>query len=259
MGIEQKITDLQRTSAEQTAASQALSQEVAGKMGEIDKKVDESIAQFSAAFPIEFARHTNRTVYIDPTAGTDTQGSKVYQTLKYALNDNSFVQALVIVLRGDVLFNKSYLVTNRYLSINLGGWTLSRTKHNAMFNGEYNAYVKIFNGEIDFNLDEPELVLPGAGVCPFFYTVDTVMTLILGDRDGWAGERYKGGLKIKSNSPHLVTAVGSHINYRTHACRFELQGGAESCNMIYAASGGSIQQYSPYNVAADTGFIWSYE
>ncbi|EAP93451.1 hypothetical protein [Vibrio splendidus] len=41
MGIEQKITDLQRTSAEQTAASQALSQEVAGKMGEIDKKTED--------------------------------------------------------------------------------------------------------------------------------------------------------------------------------------------------------------------------
>ncbi|OEF42236.1 hypothetical protein OAE_15305 [Vibrio cyclitrophicus 1F289] len=45
MGIEQKITDLQRTSAEQTAASQALSQEVAGKMGEIDKDIKESKAK----------------------------------------------------------------------------------------------------------------------------------------------------------------------------------------------------------------------
>ncbi len=45
MGIEQKITDLQRTSAEQTAASQALSQEVAGKMGEIDKELKESKAK----------------------------------------------------------------------------------------------------------------------------------------------------------------------------------------------------------------------
>ncbi|MFA0546371.1 hypothetical protein [Vibrio splendidus] len=45
MGIEQKITDLQKTSAEQTAASQALSQEVAGKMGEIDKNVKESKAK----------------------------------------------------------------------------------------------------------------------------------------------------------------------------------------------------------------------
>lgn len=45
MGIEQKITDLQRTSAEQTAASQALSQEVAGKMGEIDKDLKESKAK----------------------------------------------------------------------------------------------------------------------------------------------------------------------------------------------------------------------
>ena len=46
MGIEQKITDLQRTSAEQTAASQALSQEVAGKMGEIDQKVVEAKDSF---------------------------------------------------------------------------------------------------------------------------------------------------------------------------------------------------------------------
>ncbi|MEZ8616001.1 hypothetical protein AB6D33_09120 [Vibrio splendidus] len=46
MGIEQKITDLQNTSAEQTAASQALSQEVAGKMGEIDQKVVEAKDSF---------------------------------------------------------------------------------------------------------------------------------------------------------------------------------------------------------------------
>ncbi|MEZ8852244.1 hypothetical protein AB6E22_14235 [Vibrio cyclitrophicus] len=46
MGIEQKITDLQKTSAEQTAASQALSQEVAGKMGEIDQKVVEAKDSF---------------------------------------------------------------------------------------------------------------------------------------------------------------------------------------------------------------------
>lgn len=46
MGIEQKITDLQKTSAEQTAASQALSQEVAGKMEEIDQKVVEAKGSF---------------------------------------------------------------------------------------------------------------------------------------------------------------------------------------------------------------------
>ncbi|MDK9756738.1 hypothetical protein KIV40_15310 [Vibrio sp. D173a] len=46
MSIEQKITELQKTSAEQTAASQALSQEVAGKMGEIDQKVIEAKDDF---------------------------------------------------------------------------------------------------------------------------------------------------------------------------------------------------------------------
>lgn len=46
MGIEQKITDLQRISAEQTAASQALSQEVAEIMGEVDQKVIEAKDSF---------------------------------------------------------------------------------------------------------------------------------------------------------------------------------------------------------------------
>ena len=50
MGIEQKITDLQRTSAEQTAASQALSQEVAGKMGEIDRRVKAGIENIEKQF-----------------------------------------------------------------------------------------------------------------------------------------------------------------------------------------------------------------
>lgn len=50
MGIEQKITDLQKTSAEQTAASQALSQEVAGKMGDIDRKVKVGIEEIESQF-----------------------------------------------------------------------------------------------------------------------------------------------------------------------------------------------------------------
>ncbi|MBE8567709.1 hypothetical protein IQO30_21695, partial [Vibrio sp. OPT20] len=44
------ITDLQKTSAEQTAASQALSQEVAGKMGEIDKRVKVGIEDIESQF-----------------------------------------------------------------------------------------------------------------------------------------------------------------------------------------------------------------
>ncbi|AUI88163.1 hypothetical protein BS333_17540 [Vibrio azureus] len=46
MSIEQKITDLQTASAEQTAASQALSQEVIEKLGEIDQKFIEAKDSF---------------------------------------------------------------------------------------------------------------------------------------------------------------------------------------------------------------------
>ncbi|GEM77191.1 hypothetical protein [Vibrio sagamiensis] len=50
MSIEQKITELQKTSAEQTAASHGLSQEVAGKMGEIDQRVKVGIENIERHF-----------------------------------------------------------------------------------------------------------------------------------------------------------------------------------------------------------------
>lgn len=246
-------------SLQQTAASKEVSNEVRGKMAQIDQKADQAIADFEAAFPSEFNRHTKRQVFIDPVNGRDVPNASVYKTILYGLTDNSFVQALFITLSGDVEFKSSYLVTNRYLSINLGGHTLTRTTHSAMFNGELNVFCKIYGGMLNFDLLQPKLVNPHSGLAPFFYTVDTAMTLLLGDRDGWnAAGSYLGGLTVRSNSPHLISAVGSHIDYRTHSCRFELQGGATTCNVIYASSGGSIDQYASYNVAADVGFSWDY-
>ncbi|CAK2395058.1 Phage tail protein [Vibrio crassostreae] len=67
MSIEQKITDLQRTSAEQTAASQALSQEVAGKMGEIDQKVVEAKDSFDR--------------WRDDVQAKDINGQSVYKSV----------------------------------------------------------------------------------------------------------------------------------------------------------------------------------
>lgn len=48
--IAEEIQALKAASAEQTAASQALAQEVAGKMGDIDQKVDQSIEQVEETY-----------------------------------------------------------------------------------------------------------------------------------------------------------------------------------------------------------------
>ncbi|QMV14737.1 SUMF1/EgtB/PvdO family nonheme iron enzyme [Vibrio spartinae] len=50
MSIEQKIAELQQVSAEQTAASQAVVQEVSGKMAAIDKKTNDSIAKVESTY-----------------------------------------------------------------------------------------------------------------------------------------------------------------------------------------------------------------
>ncbi|UKA26695.1 hypothetical protein IHC93_07570 [Photobacterium damselae subsp. damselae] len=251
MGLEQQISSLVQASENLTGA-------VNNKIGEIDKEVDDAIDKFQKSFPAQFERHTKRSININPLSGIDAPNQTTYRSIKYALQDNSFVQALNVYLQGDVTFDGSYLVTNRYLSINLNGHVLKRTSYTAMFNGEYNAFVKIFNGVLCFKLSQPELVAPNNGVCPFFYTVDTVMTLLLGDRDGWKGADYIGGLRIQSNCSHLISAVGSHVEYRAHSCRFELIGDNASCQVIHAASGGSIEQYESYNVVADSGFNWNY-
>jgi len=48
--ITEEIAGLKVASAEQTAASQALSQEVAGKMAAIDKKTNDSIAKVESTY-----------------------------------------------------------------------------------------------------------------------------------------------------------------------------------------------------------------
>ncbi|ASA54676.1 SUMF1/EgtB/PvdO family nonheme iron enzyme [Vibrio gazogenes] len=50
MSIEQKIVELQQVSAEQTAASQAIVQEVSGKMADIDEKTNDSIAKAESTY-----------------------------------------------------------------------------------------------------------------------------------------------------------------------------------------------------------------
>jgi len=61
MTVEQQIADMQQASVEQTQASQALADEVAGKMGEIDSKVSQSQSDFeswkASAFQSEEAKN----------------------------------------------------------------------------------------------------------------------------------------------------------------------------------------------------------
>lgn len=50
MSIIQEVQALKQASAQQVAASQALAQEVAGKMGQIDQKVNTSIAAVETGY-----------------------------------------------------------------------------------------------------------------------------------------------------------------------------------------------------------------
>ncbi|CAK3136931.1 conserved hypothetical protein [Vibrio crassostreae] len=141
MGIEEKITDLQRTSAEQTAASQALSQEVAGKMGEIDERVN--IAES------DFNKWKSTTSYVKKYSVTYAEQSK-------EVDRNT----------GNYNLIKLYTVTNAYSAINPWihlGWSggnqvgtghfCSLAQSHANYTGQQAMFARRGSGDIKFFID----------------------------------------------------------------------------------------------------------
>lgn len=97
--IVEELMLLKQASQEQTAASQALLQEVAGKMADIDAKVKEA----TQAVPEAVSVQANVTFYVDIN-GSDETGSGTmsapYRTVKHAILSTAFNAAVTILLMG---------------------------------------------------------------------------------------------------------------------------------------------------------------
>jgi len=75
MSLIEKIEELKNSTAEQTLASQALAQEVAGKIGQINQKLSDAERQFLDFISGDFKRNVNAAksvaVFVDPLSGDD--------------------------------------------------------------------------------------------------------------------------------------------------------------------------------------------
>lgn len=90
------LADVEKSSQEQAASSQALTQEVAGKMAEIDQKVleaeqrtDGAIAEVKAAIPTAVHDEMHQTVFVEPNGNDETGDgthAKPFLTLKRAVD-----------------------------------------------------------------------------------------------------------------------------------------------------------------------------
>ena len=120
MTVEQKIADMQQASVEQTQASQALADEVAGKMGEIDAKSAESQQKIDDFIGSDFANRVNGVkdiiVYVDPVFGADTNnGSVENASIKTSERLNELVgqskfDTVKVYLRKGTEFNLMHMI-----------------------------------------------------------------------------------------------------------------------------------------------------
>ncbi|MEZ9198590.1 hypothetical protein [Shewanella sp. 10N.286.54.B9] len=84
-----EVGNVVQASNAQTAASQALAQEVAGKMGELDAKADEVVGRVNDAIPTAVSDQMWQTLYLDPVNGSDENtgtSAAQFKTLKAAID-----------------------------------------------------------------------------------------------------------------------------------------------------------------------------
>ncbi|PSV98296.1 hypothetical protein [Photobacterium iliopiscarium] len=107
MSLEQQIGALVKASENLTGA-------VNGKIGEIDKKVVQSINELKNAFPAEYLKFAVRTHYIDPNDGSDTNDGlswgKAFKTWQKAFDagDGALTQNIFLGVGRHILNGRVY-------------------------------------------------------------------------------------------------------------------------------------------------------
>lgn len=99
MSLEAEVQKLTAAANEQTAASQSLAQEVAGKMSEIDTKVNEA----TQAVPDAVSAQAKVTLYVDINGSDETGSGKStspYKTIAHAISTTAYNSNVIIRLSG---------------------------------------------------------------------------------------------------------------------------------------------------------------
>lgn len=120
MGIETELAKLQASSAEQTAASKSLQEEVSGKIGEINSALSAAQKTFNDFISGDFSRNVNAAksaiVFIDPIDGDDSNSGlnsanciKTSSKLKSLLDyDYDFIR--ISIRKGTVFYLEHFII-----------------------------------------------------------------------------------------------------------------------------------------------------
>ena len=146
MSLESEVQALTLAANEQTAASQALAQEVAGKMKEIDDGANEVLNRVDNAIPTAVKSEMYQQLYLDPTNGNDSNSGKnaanAFQTLK-GLIDSVPVGGTVCVRGSNDLVidvNEPILAANKNIVVYLADCTLNLNATITLQGGSFKNY-----------------------------------------------------------------------------------------------------------------------
>ncbi|KFE94885.1 hypothetical protein [Vibrio parahaemolyticus] len=132
MSLETEVQELTKATNEQTAVSQALAQEVAGKMGDIDKKVSDAEKKFNDFVSGDFDENVGSAltleVHIDPISGNDTNdGStsgvaiKSSERLEQIVKQAAYQYVVVRIKSGtELILTKSIVAQYMITIVNYG-------------------------------------------------------------------------------------------------------------------------------------------
>ncbi|MCG7551575.1 hypothetical protein [Pseudoalteromonas sp. Of7M-16] len=164
MSIEQRIADMEHAAAEQTAASQALSQEVSSKMGVIDSRLSHAQGVFESFVGGEFDLNVYnagvKSVFVDPLDGNDgndgstsTKSVKTFDGILSVVGSTRYQELTISIRKGQQLAITGQLIVAGVLRVE--GWTHSNgeTDRPVIYQQQANG-CNLYASEIWFNTVE---------------------------------------------------------------------------------------------------------
>ena len=156
--IEQRIAEMEKAAAEQTAASQLVLETVNNMIGPIRDAADKAIADVNAAIPAAVNKELYQHLWLDPENGDDSNsgvnGESAFKTQK-ALIDSIPVGGTVCVRGASDLVvdvNESIMSANKHIVLYLGDCTLNLNATITLQGGSLKNYYtfKQINQTIEF-------------------------------------------------------------------------------------------------------------
>lgn len=140
------LANVEKASQEQTAASQAIVQEVAGKMKEIDDNADEVLNRVDNAIPTAVNSEMYQNRYLDPENGDDSNNGfssgSAFKTLKALINAAPVGSTICVRGSHDTVIevNEALNIVNKHVVIFMNSCTLNINAQITMYGGSFKNY-----------------------------------------------------------------------------------------------------------------------